>query len=143
MERKPKYYLTEAEKDSYIDALTPELAALRTKADISQKELAEILGISRQTYSSMERNVRRMSWTTYLALILFYDCNKLTRPYLRSVAYPYDMIRRFNGSEEKDDYNLGDFLETDERPMLDMLDEQALRSIRTMILIEVARCTSK
>ena len=62
---------------------------------------------------------------------------------IRSVAYSYDMIRRFNDSDEKDDYNLGDFLETDEHLMLDMLDEQVLRSIRTMILIEVARCTSK
>ena len=82
MEQEPKYYLTKAEKDSYIDTLTPELVALKTKVDISQKELAEILGISRQTYSSMERNVQRMSWITYFALIMFYDCNKMTRSYL-------------------------------------------------------------
>lgn len=143
MEQKDRYVLTEKEKNAYIDTLMPELVALRAKADISQEELAGILGISRQTYSSVERNVRKMSWTTYMALILFYDCNNATRSYLRSVAYPYDMVHRFNGYDKKDEYDLNDFLEPSEQPMLDVLDEQALRSIRTMILVEYARCSNK
>jgi hypothetical protein len=53
------------------------------------------------------------------------------------------MFRRFNGSDEDDEYNLEDFLDADEHPMIDVLDEQALRSIRTMILVEFARCSNK
>lgn len=36
-----------------------------------------------------------------------------------------------------------DFLDADKHPMIDVLDEQALRSIRTMILVEFARCSNK
>ncbi|GEM_PF-3034210 len=54
-----------------------------------------------------------------------------------------NMFRRFNGSDEDDEYNLEDFLDADEHPMIDVLDEQALRSIRTMILVEFARCSNK
>ena len=44
-----KWILTNAEKEKYISALTPELVVLRTKAEISQEERAELIGISRQT----------------------------------------------------------------------------------------------
>ena len=59
-----KWTLTSAEKEKYISALTPELVVLRTKAEISQEELAELIGISRQTYGAIERKVRQMSWST-------------------------------------------------------------------------------
>ena len=41
-------------KDELIDCLTEELPGLRAKIGLSQDDLSEIIGISRQTYSSIE-----------------------------------------------------------------------------------------
>ena len=48
MDSKARWQITPKEKDKYIDALTDELPILRAKADISQEDLAKIIGISRQ-----------------------------------------------------------------------------------------------
>lgn len=50
MQVESKWLLTDEEKDSFIAALTPNLTVLRTKAEISQEELANLIGVSRQTY---------------------------------------------------------------------------------------------
>ena len=76
MEVESKWLLTDEEKDSFIAMLTPNLTVLRTKAEISQEELSNLIGISRQTYNAIERKVRRMAWSTYLSLVLFYDHNQ-------------------------------------------------------------------
>ena len=60
MEFASKWLLTDAEKDRFIATLTPNLPILRAQADISQEELANLIGISRQTYSAIERNVRKI-----------------------------------------------------------------------------------
>lgn len=52
MEELFKYYLSEEEKYALIEKLTPELPLLRAKAEISQEEIANIIGTSRQTYGA-------------------------------------------------------------------------------------------
>lgn len=54
-----KWLLTDEEKDKFIATLTPNLTILRTSAEISQEELANLIGVSRQTYSAIERKVRK------------------------------------------------------------------------------------
>ena len=61
----------EEEKMKLVDILTEELPALRAKIGITQAELCVIIGISRQTYSSIETKKRKMSWNIYLSLIMF------------------------------------------------------------------------
>lgn len=56
-----KWLLTDEEKDKFIATLTPNLTILRTSAEISQEELANLIGVSRQTYSAIERKVRKMA----------------------------------------------------------------------------------
>ena len=68
-----KWEITKTQQMQFIDALTNELAPLRAKVGISQGELATLIGVSRQTYSAIESGKRKMSWNTYLSLILFYD----------------------------------------------------------------------
>ena len=48
-----KWLLTDEEKDSFIATLTPNLTVLRAKAEISPEEIANLIGVSRQTYSVM------------------------------------------------------------------------------------------
>lgn len=105
MENHAKWILTDEEKDNFITTLTPNLTVLRTKAEISQEELANLIGVSRQTYSAIERKVRKMSWSTYLALVLFYDHNQRTHDMIRQLSvFPKDLIIRFNDGIEYFDY---------------------------------------
>ena len=43
MESVSKWLLTDAEKDKFIATMTPNLPALRTQAEISQEELANLI----------------------------------------------------------------------------------------------------
>ncbi len=65
-------------KDELIKRLTNELPVLRAKIGVSQDELSNIIGISRQTYSAIETGKRQMSWNTFLSLVLVFGCNAKT-----------------------------------------------------------------
>ncbi|MBE7033263.1 MAG: helix-turn-helix domain-containing protein [Ruminococcaceae bacterium] len=142
MENQVCWSLTEEEKEKFISALTPELVLLRTKAEISQEELAMLIGISRQTYGAIERRIRRMSWSTFLSLIMFYDYNQKTHQVIRALgAFPYDIVKHYNGGVDLHDVEIEALFGNGMKTIVDCLDEQALRSIRTLIMVEWARCT--
>lgn len=67
-------------KSDVKEILRRELPVLRAKMGISQETLAERIGISRQTYSSIETGKREMTWTTALALVAFFQHNPKTKP---------------------------------------------------------------
>lgn len=77
--------LSETRKDQLMDMLSAELAALRAKAGVSQEELSKSVGLSRQTIQTIESGKRKMTWRTYLALLLFFDYNALTHDMLRNL----------------------------------------------------------
>ena len=77
--------LSEARKEQLIEVMSAELAVLRAKADISQEELSKSIGVSRQTVQTIEAGKRKMTWRTYLALLLFFDYNALTHDMLRNL----------------------------------------------------------
>ena len=51
--------------------LASNLPTLRTKANLSQDELSERLGFSRQTISAIEGKKRDMQWSTFSVITLF------------------------------------------------------------------------
>ena len=59
-------------REKIKEILRDELPVLRAKLGISQGTLADRIGISRQTYSSIETGKREMTWTTALALVAFF-----------------------------------------------------------------------
>ncbi|MDE6636395.1 MAG: helix-turn-helix domain-containing protein [Lachnospiraceae bacterium] len=138
MEERPN--LSVEEKHKYIKLLTDRLSTLRAKAAVPQEELAKIIGVSRQTYGAIERKDKEMSWGTYLALLFFFDQNKQTHQLLRQIgAFPGSLIKYFNNGEdtiESDD----SFLDIPMKEMLDALDEQGKHSIKTLLMMEYARC---
>ena len=88
-----KWRIDRSYKDTCIELLTENLASLRAKAGITQAELANLVGISRQTYYAIETGQRVMSWNTYLSLLLFFDTNLDTRSMLRDLnAYPKELM---------------------------------------------------
>ena len=142
MENSPPIMLSEDEKEKLISSLTEELGTLRTKAGLSQEELASLIGVSRQTYGSIERKIRSMTWNMYLSLILFFDYNQKTHDLIRtSGVFPYDIIKQFNNGSSALDIDVNSLFDDSMQPLLEKLDEQALRSIKTLIMVEYARCT--
>lgn len=90
-------YLPTKKRIKFIATLTPNLTVLRTRAEISQEELANLIGVFRQTYCAIERKVRKMAWSTYLSLVLFYDHNQKTHKLIRRLSvFPKELIIRFN-----------------------------------------------
>ena len=68
-----------------MELLREELPVLRAKAKVSQEDIAERIGISRQTYSSIETGKRTMTWTTFLALITYFQNNPGTLQLLNGI----------------------------------------------------------
>lgn len=68
-----------------IKKLTYELPVLRARLGVSQADLAEKIGISRQTYNSIETGKRQMNWTTFAALIAIFQNNRETSEMLQTI----------------------------------------------------------
>jgi len=64
--------------------LVEELPTLRAKIGLSQSEVGEIIGVSRQTYSAIETKKKKMTWNLYLALILLFSINEKTEKMLEA-----------------------------------------------------------
>ncbi len=137
-----KWELTKAQQKRYIDALTQELVLLRARLGISQAELSKLIGVSRQTYSSIENGNREMSWNTYLSLIVFYDNNAATHNMLRKTdAFPQDLFNQFNEGQMEHTRQMTSIAGIPDS-ITEKLDAQAFHAIRTMIMVEYARCTN-
>lgn len=81
--------ILDVDKEHLISILTEELPVLRAKIGLSQDELSNIIGISRQTYSSVETGKRKMSWNVFLSLLLVFGYNEKTSAMLEaSGAFP-------------------------------------------------------
>lgn len=90
-------------KDHLIEILTDELPVLRAKIGLSQEELSNIIGISRQTYSAIETNKRKMAWNTFLSLLLVFGYNEKTSGLLEaSGAFPPELRRVLNVDRRKE-----------------------------------------
>lgn len=127
------------ERLALTERLVRELPILRTKLGVSQDQLAGLIGITRQTYSTFETGKRRMPWSICLALLLIFDNDERTHQYLRGAGLFPDWIVRGRMSERKS-LPLTSLLSLEGEDVLSRLDEQAIHAIETVILMEYARC---
>ena len=74
-----------------IARLTYDLPVLRARLGISQEELATKIGVSRQTYNTIENGKKEMTWTTFMALVAVFQNNLET----------YKMLKTIEGIEEE------------------------------------------
>lgn len=92
-----KWLISGNYKNTSIAVLQENLSALRAKADISQEELSNIIGVSRQTYSATESGKRAMSWCVYLSLVFFFHEIESTRDMIDGLnVFPADLFIKFN-----------------------------------------------
>lgn len=71
----PDEISTSTEQEILIEHMVDRLPALRKKYGISQTELGEKIGLSRQTISAIERKTTPLTRTTMLAILMFFTAN--------------------------------------------------------------------
>lgn len=80
-------------REQVVSLLIDELPSLRAKIGISQDELAEYVGVSRQTMSAFERRRRSMTWQVALAVILFFTLHPKTNAALKLIPSFTDSLK--------------------------------------------------
>lgn len=72
-------------REILIDKMTENLPVLRKKLKLSQENLAKFIGSSRYTVMLIETQKRRMTWNTFLSLVLLFDKNEETAVLLKAL----------------------------------------------------------
>ena len=82
-------------KTAYIDKLAENLSMLRAKAGVTQGDVADRIGIARQTYSAIECGRNKMSWNTFMSLILFFKENVQTKEVIKILGIYTDELENY------------------------------------------------
>lgn len=86
-------------KQEYIELMTRNLPVLRTMLHVSQAELAELLGIGRQTLVAFETEKRTMTWNTFLSLMFVFSQRKETRDLMNVLGIFSDELKAVYGDK--------------------------------------------
>ena len=71
--------IMDAKKTLCMVQLINELPVLRARLNLSQEDVADRIGVSRQTYNSIESKRRNITWNTCIALATLFASNEKTR----------------------------------------------------------------
>ena len=95
--------LNETEKNYLMDLMAQNLLVLRTTLGTTQEELGEIIGLSRYTILGIESGKRKMTWNTFLSLILVFTKNERTNILLEPLGlYPLELEELISTDEKKE-----------------------------------------
>ncbi len=72
-------------REEYINKMVENLPLLRTAISLTQEQLAEKVGVSRQTIIAIEKKRRCLSWTLYLALVAIFLANEKSSELIRNL----------------------------------------------------------
>ena len=75
----PQFVQTEQQK-AVSDSLVRDLPGYRKKVQMSQADLGEAVGQSRQKSAEMERGAAPLGWDTYLAILLVLSARGVLEP---------------------------------------------------------------
>ncbi len=75
----PQFVQTERQKE-LIESLVKDLPAYRKKMHMSQAELGDAIGKSRQKISEIERGTAPVGWDTYLAILMVLGAHGVLEP---------------------------------------------------------------
>lgn len=86
-------------KEELMSMLRNELPVLRARLGISQAKLAEMIGISRQTYNVIENGKREKTWPIFLSLVAFFQNNEQTAQMLKQTEEFDEKMKKVLSSE--------------------------------------------
>jgi len=69
------------------------LPMLRGKLKLTQEELAEIIGVSRQTITTIENTKHMNKWSTFMALMFVFYFNPQTRDIVECIDLPFKELK--------------------------------------------------
>lgn len=75
--------------------LAKELPVLRKMNNLSQKDLGDIVGVSRQTITNIENGKSEMKWSLFLALMFIFSMSHNSTEYLKRIDIPYSEIKNW------------------------------------------------
>jgi len=130
--------MVEFDRDILIKNMTDNLPMLRTRLRLSQEELAKKIGLSRSTVFSIEAKRNKMTWNTFLSLVLLFIKNKETNKLLNVLEIYTDEFNSFL----KENVNEKQQPEVIDETVLSKLDGKALINVKKLIIEEYARCNS-
>lgn len=81
--------------DISIRVLTKNLPILRKILGLTQSELADIIGLSRQTVVNIENGNQKMKRTTFMAIMYLFSLNHKTAVLLESIDIPYKQLKKW------------------------------------------------
>ena len=89
-------------REELIMKFVEALPSLRALIGLSQSELGEYLGMSRQSFSSIESKKRKMTWSLFLACLFFFYENENTKEVIiNNNLFPYELQDFFNVNKRK------------------------------------------
>jgi DNA-binding XRE family transcriptional regulator len=105
----------ELNKSELMNRLSDNLLTLRSKLKLKQSELAEKIGVSRQTLIKIEKRKQPMQWVTFLAILSVFKADPETSELLDHFGIYTQELENYLCSSErlsKPNQNYIDSLET-------------------------------
>ena len=93
--------LSEESKSNSIKNMSDNLVALRTMLHLTQAQLAEIMGVTRQTLVLYETGKRVMTWNTFLSLMFIFTQKRETRELLNILNIYTDEMKELYDNDNK------------------------------------------
>ena len=81
--------------NEYIGIMSNHLAMLRAQASLTQAQLADEIGIPRTTYSAIENNKRKMTFSTFVSLSKYFLQNKKTVDIMKLLGLSEEVLSQF------------------------------------------------
>lgn len=96
-------------RNTLMERMADNLPTLRAKAKLTQSDLADLIGVSKFTVLSIEKKQRKMTWNTFLSLVLVFTKNDETDKMLTLFEIYTDEFNDIikNRSTIKKDYEEG------------------------------------
>ena len=92
--------MTDEKKNSLLEKMADNLTMLRSKLGLTQSELADIIGLSRFTLIAIENKQRKMTWNTFLSLLLVFKNNNDVNKILEVLGIYDDELNSFLNPSE-------------------------------------------
>jgi len=93
--------MSSEERQLLCKIMASNLSTLREKAKLTQDELADRLGLSRQTISAIENDKRDMQWSTFSVLLMFFASDAEIKQIMIAMSIINEAVERVFNIRDK------------------------------------------